>query len=192
MKISILVLLVGTSFSLLGQTDSSALSEKRIRYFNNFLSGGLVGEEGQGTGFTFSTTHGIRFKRLAFGLGVGYDAYYDWRVVPFYGSINFDFAKIKQNAFYLQINGGYSHAERTRKEEWLTEYREYGGEVISTMVGYRVATNKLNIYVAAGHKFQKTNFSYNPAPWSSWVPQAVLAVEESMNRVVLQVGFGWH
>jgi hypothetical protein len=195
MKISIVgFFLLGISFSALAQTDSTTIRKNRIRYFNNFLAGGLLGDDGQGTGFSISTTHGIRINRLALGAGVGYDSYYDWRVVPFFGSISYDFARIKSNAFYIQFNTGYSHAERVRREEWLTDYRDYGSKMISTVIGYRITTNKLNIYLAAGHKYQKANFSYNGLlTWSSFAgPGSLLATEETMNRVVVQIGFGLH
>src|SRR5688572_7921499 len=195
MKISIVgFFLLGISFSTLAQSDSLALRKNRIRYFNNFLAGGLLGDDGQGTGFSISTTHGIRLNRLALGAGIGYDSYYDWRVVPFFGSVSYDFAKIKSNAFFVQFNAGYSHAERVRREEWLTDYRDYGSKMVSSLIGYRIATNKLSIYVAAGHKYQRANFSYSGLPaWSSFAaPGSLVTTEETMNRVVVQIGFGLH
>jgi hypothetical protein len=195
MKISIVgFFLLGLSLSALAQSDSIALRKTRVRYFNNFLAGGLLGDEGQGTGFSISTTHGVRVNRLALGAGVGYDSYYDWRTIPVFGSVSYDFAKVKRNAFYLQVNAGYAHAKKIRKEEWLTDYRDYGGEMISTLIGYRIATEKLSIYIAGGHKYQRANFSYDPVPaWSSWTaPESYFNIEESMNRLVVQIGFGFH
>src|SRR5688500_17542250 len=115
MKISIVGFFsLGISLSTLAHIDFIALRNIKVRYFYNFLAGGLLGDEGQGTGFSISTIHGVRKNRLALGAGVGYDSYYDWRAIPAFGSISYDFAKVKRNAFYLQVNAGYSYAKKIR------------------------------------------------------------------------------
>lgn len=193
MRISIVIFwLVSSSLSLLAQTDSGSVAKKKVVYFNNFSAGGLLGESGYGTGVTLSTTHGIRLNRLAVGAGVGFDSYMDWKTIPVFGSVSFDFGKIRRNAFFVQFNAGYSDASRVKPEEWLTDYREYGGEMICSMLGYRISTEKFSIYMSAGHKFQKAHFSYNVEPWSSFAPSPSQRVEENMNRLVVQIGFGLH
>ena len=193
MKTSIILFcFLSLCISTLAQSDSVSVSKNRIKYFNNVLVGGLFGESGQGTGFSISTTHGVRISRFAIGAGLGYDSYMDWKAVPFFGSVSFDFAKLRQNAFFLQFNAGYSYAERTNREEWLVNYTEYGSEMISSMLGYRINTNKFSVYIAAGHKFQKATFSYNIPLWSSFLPPSDISVEESMNRLVFQIGIGLH
>ena len=194
MKTSIVLLcLLCIGVSSRAQSDSSSVS-KKITYFNNLLAGGLFGDSGKGSGVTISTTHGVRINRFAIGAGIGFDSYFDWKTVPVFGSLSFDFAKVRQHAFFLQFNGGYAEASRIERaeEEWLTEYREYGGEMISSMLGYKINTGKFNLYILAGHKYQKAHFSYNPlAPWSSFRAPEV-SVEENMNRIVFQIGFGLH
>jgi hypothetical protein len=193
MKISILIFSwMMVSSIAIAQSDSTAFSKNKIIYFNNFLAGGLFGESGQGNGLTISTTHGVRINRLALGAGVGFDSYYHWKAAPVFGTVSFDVAKIKRNALFLQLNAGYAHAERIRREEWLTDYNEYGKEMISSMLGYRIHAEKFSLYLVAGHKFQKTNFSYNMAPWGSFAPPSMLYVEENINRLVIQIGFGLH
>ena len=151
-----------------------------------------MGESGKGSGLTLSTTHGIRTNRFSVGAGFGFDSYFDWKTVPVFGTIEFDFAKIKRNAFFLQFNAGYADARRINREEWITDYKEYGGEMVSMMVGYKIRAEKFSMYVLAGHKFQEANFSYNPQPWSSFSSPPNYSVEENMNRFVVQLGFGLH
>jgi hypothetical protein len=174
------------------QVDSSVPSKRKVIYYNNFLAGGLLGESGKGSGLTLSTTHGIRINWFTIGAGVGYDSYFDWRTVPVFGTIELEFPKIKRNAFFLQFNAGYADAKRTNREELVTEYKEYGGEMISYMLGYKIRAEKFSLYVLAGHKFQEANFSYNPQPWSSFASPPNYSVEENMNRFVVQLGFGLH
>ncbi len=175
------------------QVDSSVPSKRKVIYYNNFLAGGLLGDSGKGSGLTFSTTHGIRINRFSVGAGFGFDSYFDWKTVPVFGTIEFDFAKIKRNAFFLQFNAGYADAKRINREEWTNvEYREYGGEMISFMLGYKIRAEKFSLYVLAGHKSQEANYSYNPQPWSSFSSPPNYSVEENMNRLVVQLGFGLH
>lgn len=189
MKISIVVCCV-FSFPLLAQPDSTQLSPRKVIYFNHVLAGGLFGEEGDGSGLSISTTHGIRVKRLALGAGVAFDSYGQWKTIPAFGSISYDFAKIKSNAFFLQFNAGYANASRIKKEEWA-DYREYGSQMICSLIGYRIRTQQFSLYVQAGHRFQKVSYSYDPTPWASQL-HARYTVDEEINRVVVQIGFGLH
>ena len=179
--------------SVNAQVDSSAPSKPKVIYYNNFLAGGLFGDSGDGSGLTFSTTHGVRISRFSVGAGFGFDSYFDWKTVPFFGTVEFDFAKIKRNAFFLQFNAGYADAKRINGEEWTNvEYNEYGGAMISFMLGYKIRAEKFSMYILAGHKSQEANFSYNPQPWSSFYSPPNYSVEETMNRLVVQIGFGLH
>lgn len=193
MKIKILLfVLFIICISARAQSDSSNTSKWKVIYYNNILAGGLLGESGRGSGLTLSTTHGIRTNRFSVGAGFGFDSYFDWKTVPVFGTIEFDFAKIKRNAFFLQFNAGYADATRINREEWVTEYREYGGPMISYMVGYKIRAEKFSMYVLAGNKFQEATYSYNPQPWSSFASPPTYSVEENMNRLVVQLGFGLH
>jgi hypothetical protein len=179
------------SCQLSAQSDSSSISKNKIVYFNSFLAGGIFGKTESGSGPSFLMTHGVRMNRLALGAGVGFDSYLDWKTLPVIGSIYFDFAKIKQNAFFILFNAGYSNAWRIKGEEPIFDEQVRGGEVINSMVGYRIKTNQFSLYISAGHKFQKVQRSYNPTPWSS-IPGSKVSIEEDMNRMVVQIGFGLH
>jgi hypothetical protein len=179
--------------SVHAQVDSGVPAKRKVIYYNNFLAGGLLGDSGYGSGLTLSTTHGIRINRFSVGGGFGFDSYFDWKTVPVFGAVEFDFAKIKRNAFFLQFNAGYADARRINGEEWTNvEYREYGGVMTSFMLGYKIRAEKFSLYVLAGHKSQEANYSYNPQPWSSFSSPPNYSVEENMNRLVVQLGFGLH
>lgn len=188
----ILLLFICIGPSAAAQSDSSVVSKNKVVYYNNILAGGLLGESGKGSGFTVSTTHGIRINRFSIGAGVGFDSYFDWKTVPVFGTIEVDFARLRKNAFFVQINGGYAEAARVRREEWITDYREYGGPMMSYMLGYKMKAEKFSLYILAGQKFQEAHFSYGIPLWSSFAPAPSTTIEESMNRLVVQLGFGIH
>jgi hypothetical protein len=190
--IVIFILLGFQCCSLFAQRDSLAVSKNKIRYYDSFLAGGLLGKSGQGSGISCAMIHGIRINRLATGAGVGFDSYRDWKTMPLFGTASFDFARIKNNAFFIQVNGGYARAWDVLRENFEPVYDKLSGKgMIHSMVGYRISLKQYSIYISAGHKFQRIEYSYNPMPWSS-VPGSNVFVEEDMNRVVVQLGFGFY
>lgn len=194
MRISLLtILLTAISFSLLGQAEKTEVSGRKAIYYNSFLAGGLLADQGQGTGVTLSMVHGVRVKRFSFGAGIGLDSYLDWKTMPLFGSVSFDFGKVKNNSFYVQCNAGYAEAWRIKQEEWRPSgYHEYGDMMISSLIGYRISKERFSLYMQAGHKFQGAHSSYHTELWSGFAPQSSFYVDEEMNRLVIQIGFGFH
>ncbi len=177
---------------LVAQSDSSSIKKKQVIYFNNFLAGGLLSRSEQGSGLTLSTTHGVRINRLALGVGVGFDSYLDWKTNPVFGSISCDFGKVDQNAFFIQFNAGYSNAWEIKKDDWQSNYNVSGGKMISSIIGYRITAKQFSLYISAGHKFQQVRSSFGSTPpWSSYRgPESNVSIEENINRMVVQIGFG--
>lgn len=188
-----LLLLVAASVKAYGQDDSIQSTNRKWQYYNQFSAGALIGKDGQGTGVTTSLINGVRVNRLALGVGIGYDGYKNWNTVPVFGSASFDLAKTRGNAFYLQMNVGYSFASRKKYNGIvLNDYTEYGSQMINTMVGYRLQADKYRLYIQAGHKYQVVHYGYHPLPsWSSERAPRVY-VEEEFNRFVVAVGFGFN
>jgi hypothetical protein len=176
-------------------TDSVAHAGKKIRYWNNFLMAGLQGDHKQ-TSFSFATTHGIRLGRLAAGLGTGLDAYGDWKIIPMFASASFDFARIKNDALFIQMNGGYGRALYSGGDKLgVPSIDNGGGKMLNPMVGYRIRADRLRIYIAMGYKFQRNTYSYSYInPVYSFAPTDFpkYTVREDMQRFVVQLGFGWH
>ncbi len=182
------------ALSTQGQSDTiSSSSEKKIRYTNSFLAGALLGKKGNGSYTSITTIHGIRYNRLAAGLGTGYEGYTDWRVLPIFGSVSYDFVGIKQNSFFVQVNGGYSIAYHTAEREDYQEYERGKGKTFSGLIGYRIKANKFSIYISSGYKFQRIKYSYSPIYWwdsSGELDPPKTTVQRDMERFIVQIGFG--
>ena len=192
MRTNVFILVVCVIASSMAQTPDVEVLKKKVTYFNTFLAGGLMGETGKGTGVTLSTVHGVRLKSAAFGAGIGFDSYLDWKTLPIFGSVSFDFAKIRSNTLFIQFNAGYAEAWLVREEEtWIPRYRDYGGTMVASSLGYRITKEKFSLYAMAGHKFQRAHSSFESELWSSFAPAIRQRVEEDMNRLVVQIGFGF-
>lgn len=191
-RLSILAALIicATLFAQ-AQVDSTSMAARKVKYFNAFSAGGLTGKSGQGTGATLSMIHGIRMNRLAIGGGVAFDGYRNWNVVPVFGSASYDVVRIKSNALFVQLNVGYSFANRiTDTEQMFNNYNAYGSQMINSMVGYRIKAKQYRLYMQVGHKYQVVHYKFDPMPsWSSfWMP--AVSVEENLNRFVVAIGLG--
>ena len=161
--------------------------------------GGLRGDHKE-VFFSFATTHGIRLGRLAVGLGTGLDAYGDWKVIPMFASASFDFARIKNDALFIQMNGGYGRAVYTGEDRMGVPagIDNGGGKMFNPMLGYRIKADRFRIYVALGYKFQRNKYTYDYnypevfAPDGTPYEYPKYSVLEDMQRFVVQMGFGWH
>ncbi|MBL0743813.1 hypothetical protein [Chryseolinea lacunae] len=179
------------------QSDSTKREGRKIRYYNNFLSGALIGGSGQEkTSFSFATTHGIRVKRLSVGLGVEYDSYGPWKVVPLFATASVDVVRLKSSAFFVQGVGGYSPAHYTQSENRGYSFVDGGGGVMtSALAGYRFSAEKFSMYISGGYRYQQNDFTYADQFYSYtdfYYEPPHYSVKEKMERFVIQLGFGWH
>lgn len=191
-SLTVLFLVVFIS-SAFGQRDSLVTKRPRLTYSNSFMIGGLFGKDGADNTFTSNMNHGIRYGRLATGLGIGYDSYTDWRSMPVYGYAAVDFAKIKHNTFFLYVSGGYSKLwYGPESEDGAPSYTVENGGNFNSMLGCRIEANQYRIYIATGYKFQRLDYSFSSQYWwDSTRPAPVTSVEMELNRFVIQLGFGW-
>jgi hypothetical protein len=167
-----------------------ATREKPHRYFNQFVAGGLFGEKDRGTSFTFSTFHGMQFRDLRVALGTGYDSYQDWRVLPLYAMVSIDLAKIKSNAIYLSLNGGFGKAWYRAQNEWQ-DFDANRAFSIGPVVGYRIVADKWNINLSAGYKWQRIEYDTTSVYyWHFADPGIRYSVTQDIERIVVQLGFG--
>lgn len=182
------ILLFLTGFILQAQHDSTVIPNSRLRYFNTFLAGGLLGNADESYTMSLSTIHGIKTGRLRAGLGSGLDSYTGWRVLPVYASVSFDWARIRKNALFVQLNLGNSFAWKIEGVEGSSSFQEKGGFMINTMIGYRIShAAKNSLYIAIGHKAQRTQYEYT-YDWMS----SRFTVREELQRLVFLIGFGLH
>jgi hypothetical protein len=187
-----LVIFIHVAFIVSAQNDSTPVKTKR--YFNTFQSGGLFGEKDKGTSFTFSTIHGAQFGPVRVGLGTGFDSYQRWRALPVYSFTSFDFVKIKSNALFVSCAIGYSKAWYREQYDYEPKYSSGEGIVVNPLVGYRITADKWRIYVSTGYKFQRVNYSRTSDyySWSSVPNTSRYSVQEDINRIVFQIGFGFN
>ncbi len=189
-KRSVLVLLLLSFFcDVYAQRDSVRVGS--VRYSNNFLMGGILSKRGEGTTFTFSTTNGIRYKRLAAGLGMGYDAYLEWRALPVFISTSYDFGVSKRNrnnALFIQFNYGYATTYYAPERDGQPEYTSTVGLMFNPNIGYRIKADKFRIYIQAGYKHQRNSYQYDSWWWGN--TGSTIFVDQKINRMVVQLGFG--
>jgi hypothetical protein len=166
------------SFSAVAESDTT---KSKLPYLISIHCGGLLGKKGNGSGLTASFINGFSFKRFAFGVGIGYDSYTEWRTFPMFGSIGYDIAKADNKAFYFQINAGYSKAWNPVWDADQFNYKDRGGVLFHPLVGYRFRNGNASLYVTVGYKFQRLNYGY---------PTNEVTVQHDIERLSVQIGFG--
>jgi hypothetical protein len=172
--------------------DTVRTASPKINYMNIFYSGGLFAKEGEGTTFTFTTIHGVRFGRLSAGVGVGLDFYQYWRALPVTGSVAVDIAKFRGSAFFIQAQAGYAWMSYWDPRLGAPDYDSRGGFTLNPLIGYRINADKFSIYIAGGYKYQKNRYTSEPYGPYSGVGTFTTSVDETRNRLVLQIGVGLH
>jgi hypothetical protein len=181
---------VFASCSAAAQTDSLA---QKVRYYNSFMSGALIGcgpcINGKDFAFSFTTFHGLAWKSgIKLGAGAGLDMYADWRMVPVMVGFTFDEGR-RKNAVYLQINTGYSFGKFLPVEEGSAPLlNDKGGFTVNPMVGFRMGNDVLRVYIQAGYKYQHALVNADYQQWWGWLYS--YSREYDFNRFVVQLGFG--
>lgn len=187
MKTKLLFLLaIITNGLVFGQEKDT--NDHKFRYWNSFATGVLIGESEKNITGSFTTVHGIALSRWRLGIGVGVEGHENWRTMPVFLSGAFDFGRIRNNALYLQMNGGYSFARYLAKIEGATNAEEDGGLMLNPMIGYRLNTEKVDVSFSAGYKLQRVDYSFD---WI-WGWPTSAKVEEEFHRFMLQIGIGFN
>jgi hypothetical protein len=193
MRINVVIFLIVVLSCIKTCAQVDSLAAKRFTYFNNVLAGSLLGKRELGSSLTLSTIHGVRFKNLSVGIGAGYDTYQYWRTMPVFATVIFDVARFKNdNALFFQMAGGHAWAWRAKIENDPYKYREDGGITIQPGIGYRIKTNQWSLYVSAAYKMQRINYERISRWWDWEVAGNRTTVEQEINRVSIQIGFGLH
>ena len=183
----LLILFLSAFFPVSAQSDSTA---SKVSYFNSFHAGGLFGKKGNGSGESFATIHGIRLEKFSFGVGIGYDAYQEWRTLPVFASVTYDFLALRDNAFFIQLNAGYSKAWYPLEDEDQFTYARKRGPCAHPVLGYRIRGSKFDLFLTAGYKFQGINYIQTPR-WWTWPAGSKITVGRDIERISIQLGFGF-
>lgn len=184
----ILILLLISLFAV-GQTDS-AFSEPS--YFISLHAGGLLGKKGKGSSLTSALLQGVRYKRFALGVGIGYDAYAEYRAIPVFGSLGCDLVSFRTNKVFVQIDGGYSKAWNPLADKTFFSYAQEAGTYFHPLAGYRIHKGKMSVYFTAGYKFQRITFQQTPN-WLEWRRSGSrVTIQHDIQRLSVQIGLGFH
>ena len=188
-RYSLLVWLVTASCYSIAQSDSIVA---RPVYFYSIHTGGLFAKE-NAPSLSISTIHGMRHKRIAVGLGIGYDVYSEWRTMPVFASLSYDMShSARPNAFFIQLNTGLSKAWVPDLETGDFDFKEKGGTMVHPLLGYRIRTEKFNLYFTAGYKFQILQYEQSPNWWIWGYTSSKTTVNRKVERLSIQIGFGLH
>lgn len=181
-SLPLVIFLLCLSFSAPAQSPPVSPA---LAYFLSVHAGGLLGKNGQGSSLTTSLIQGVRYKRMALGLGVGYDAYVDWRTLPVFASLSGDIFHVRENAFFLQLNAGYCKIWNPAFADDSFYFYDGPHPSINALAGYRICAGKYDVYLSAGYKFQRIRYG-----WSWGGPGSRTFVERDIKRVSVQIGFG--
>jgi hypothetical protein len=189
MRIKKLPLLIAVLFPVFlhAKSDTIVTRQHRITYCNYISSGALFANKDEGISFSVSTVHGIRSNNFFAGLGIGYDAYPEWRVVPLTANIGYGFSTQQSVNLFIQLQGGYSLARNVPMNDFqLLRFDSKGGAMLSGSLGYRIKKENISLYLMAGYKFQRLDYEYGN--W--WSPDLHTSVKREIERITVQIGFG--
>jgi hypothetical protein len=201
-SITILILILLTGLAAHAQNiNPDSIRNGRVEYYFQIQSGALVGcsncSNGKEIGFSGSTTHGVKLgRKLRIGAGVGLDSYYEWNIVPLFGSISWDLFG-KKNALFAELN--YGEALASRRHQYFQEYGyaySKGGQSYSFGLGYRIKYDRVRISCGIARKTQFMT-SYYEYPTYYWNNNDYILGEPSnkkvnieMNRLVVWIAVG--
>jgi hypothetical protein len=157
-------------------------------YYNQFLTGGAIAEKAHIVTLTASTFHGVRYKSVALGLGLSYDAYTDWKTLPVLISFSYDLTRSVKNRVFVQIDGGSGRLWRIERAEEIYTFEQMGSRLIHPSIGYRMRKEGWSMYLRMGYKFHRLKYDMAPSWWSA--PGNMQHVTQDVQRIVFQMGFG--
>lgn len=178
-----------------------SVRKKRVEYYFQVQSGALIGcsscSNGKDVGFSGATTHGVKIgRKLRVGAGVGFDSYYEWNTVPFFGSVSWDLFG-KKNALFAEFNVGGTLA--SWRHQYFEEYgyaNSKGGIMYSGGLGYRVKYDRIRISAGVARKTQimTSYYEYPTYYWNNndYIPgePSKRTVKNEMNRLVIWIAVG--
>lgn len=187
-RVTLLVLAGFVPLSTMAQSDSTS---RPIHGFIALYGGALFPQVGETTTITTSLVPGVRFNRIALGVGVGYDTYDYWETLPIFATVSYDVLRPAKGALFLQLDGGYAKAwaRQSNLIDGISELE--GGYTFHPIIGYRMHYEKLTFYLSAGYKIQRLSYSFgSPAAATTWAWGWSTTVTQDIERLSIQVGIG--
>jgi hypothetical protein len=163
-----------------------------IFYFNQFNSGGLISKKKNPVAVSARTIHGVGFRNWRLGVGISFDNYGSWQLFPVVGIMSYDFAAVRANRFYFQVAYGPTLVRHVDSANDNVAIHEGGGTMGQPLIGYRITKDKWTMCLGVGYRFQTIAYAETPR-WSRGIIDEVSrnTVERNMQRVYLQLGFGF-
>ena len=161
-------------------------------YYGAFLNGAQIGctdcSLSKKITVTVSIINGIQFtKRFSTGLGIGLDSYEQCKTMPLFLHLSYKLIG-KKSGLYAQFNGGYAYAWMDKLGYELPNYQQRGGLLLQYALTYQYELQGVRILFSGGLKTQTVSYSYR-YDWSSFYNANNTILD--LNRVFVQLGFGW-
>ena len=183
-----------------GETDS--LKQKPLRYAFTINSAMLFCKDCniEGSLVAMPTTiHGIRYRELRLGAGIGYTSFGPVRSMPYFGSLSWDlFGKKRKSGLFVEFNYGGAHAwlGPSYDDRYLKEVKAWG--FIQASAGYAFHYYKLRLAVQAGFQSLKTRrtyvygdpYSYPWGPGEFTLPAQQTITDYNTRRAFLTLSIG--
>lgn len=147
---------------------------------------GLAGEPGTPTSLSITLMPGIRVNRVTMIVGVGYDTYSTWKLVPVFAGVGYDIVKRRKYSLFAHYNMGYGRAWQLFPG-FGSPYKNEGGYFYHPYAGFRIQPGGIVLYFSAGYKFQNLIYEQESV-WSSSGIKTTMRAE--MQRLTFQIGIG--
>jgi hypothetical protein len=188
-KVWILIAIGFVPYVSFGQKEGKT---QKFHYFNQNLSGPIIGEDLTQSSFNAMMLHGVRYGKFTVAPGLSYDKYFNLRSIHAVGSASFDLCRMSPATLFFQGLGGIGTFKNLSEDETGLMADNKRGRIYQASLGLRLPTGNWRIYLMAGYRIQQ--FSYrNSASWfidfrenSPFTSE----VELDFRRVVVQLGFG--
>lgn len=172
--------------------QASAQSDTTFSQMSGFVSmhsGTLFGEPGNPASISVMLMPGVRLNRVTMTAGAGCAKYSEWKTVPVFAGVGYDFLKRRHYALFVHCNAGYARAWHSSPEFYRGDIKNEGGHFYHPFFGVRVNSGRLDMYFSAGYKFQ--SLTYEQIPERAWAGFKT-TTRASMQRLSIQMGIGIH
>jgi hypothetical protein len=147
-----------------------------------------------------TTIHGIRWKQLRVGAGIGYTSFGPVRAMPYFGSVTLNlFGKKRHNGIFVELNYGAAHAwvaPQVMNGDYVEEVKASNFAQLSA--GYAFHFHGLRLAAQAGmHWLQTTRTYAYGRPYTYWwgtqdliVPPQTFSTHYQTARGFLSISIG--
>jgi hypothetical protein len=197
----VLAFLLCSTGAMAAETDS--LKQKPLRYVftvnTAMLFCGKCSIEGSLVAMP-TTVHGIQYKKIRIGAGIGYTSYGSMRTMPYFGSLTYNLYGIKRkHGLFVELNYGGAHA-------WMSPFmnnERYSNTVtasrfVQISTGYAYHYEKLRLGIQTGFQMLQTERTQTlGVPYNSlWgdveyvTPPTSMEVNYRTNRFFISLSIG--